>query len=247
VRAYQIRATNPDLLPSVINFANQVKALHVQDQINGLKMTTGKFGVFRPLGDVFNLDMTVSGPIRDLLITGDLAEGSIIRTQGRVGNMGNIRINGRLDGELIASGKIKRLFVGESLSGRVASLARKGNALGTLIIGGALSEGALNIEGNVGRVQFFGSVGRTGQDLIFAGNVKSLIISGDLFSNVRVGGRLGKLQVGGSIITGVTVDVGNRLGALIVGGDVQPGVIIQAQRVGRERITGQMLGQIIEA
>lgn len=245
IRAQQIRATNPEVAPSIINFANTVSALHVRDQINGLTMTTGKFGTFRPQGDVFNLDLTVAGPIKDLLINGDLADGSVIRTQGRNAKMGNIRINGRLDGDVLASGPIKRLFVGEAISGNVAARGKK-IAISQLIVGGPIAEGGLNVQGSIGKMIVVGSFGVTGSQFTVNGNIKSLTITGDLFADIRVDGSINKFQVGGSIITGSTVDVGGRINVLIVNGDLQPGATIRAAQVRRERIRGQMLGQIIE-
>ena len=245
IRAQQIRSTAPEVVPSIINFANAVKALHVRDQINGLTMTTGKFGTFRPQGDVFNLDLTVSSQIKDLLINGDLADGSVIRTQGPNAKMGNIRINGRLDGDVLASGPIKRLFVGEAISGNVAARGKK-VAISQLIVGGPIAEGGLNIQGSIGKMIVIGSFGVTGSQFTVNGNIKSLTVTGDFFSDMRVDGSISKLQVGGSIITGATIDVGGRINVLIVNGDIQPGTIIRAASVRRERIRGQLLGQIIE-
>ena len=243
VRAQQIRATNPDLLPSVLNFPNTFGSLIVRDQINGLRMTTGTFGNFRPAGDVFNLDLTVAGPLRNLVINGDLAEGSVIRTQGKVGNMGNIRILGRLDGDILSSGRIKRLFVAESISGNVSSKGGKGNAVGQLIIGGDIAEGGLNIQGNLGRLVLGGDFGRTGTDFTVQGRIGSLTIKGNLYSNVRAGTTLGKLNVGGSIFSGVRVEA-QRIGAVRVGGDVQPDVIFRSRNQPKIRTGGQMLGDV---
>jgi hypothetical protein len=244
IRAQQIRALFPELLPSVVNFGNTVANLHVRDQINGLRMVTGRFGVFRPEGDAFNLDLTVAGQIKDLLIKGDLAENSVIRTSGSAGNMGNIRINGRLDGDILSSGKIKRLFVGEGINGNVVVAgARKGKALGELILGGDIAEGGLNIQGNVGRIVTGGDFGRTGNNFFVQGKVGSITIGGSLFSNIRVGSTLGKLTVGGSIISGSTIEA-RRIGSVRVGQDVQSGVLFRATRAPRIVTGGQMLGQI---
>ena len=241
VRAHQIRSTSPDLLPSVLNFGNTVGALHVRDQINGLKMTTGRFGVFRPQGDVYNLDLTVAGQIKDILIHGDLGEGSVIRTAGRVGNMGNIRILGSLNGDILASGRIKRLFVAESISGNVESNGGRGLAVGQLIIGGDIADGGLAIRGNMGRVVIGGDFGRTGTLFSVAGKLGSLTVKGNLFSNIQVGTVLGRLNVFGSIMSGVTIEA-QRIGSVRVGGDVEPGVIFRANRPPKIRTGGQMLG-----
>jgi hypothetical protein len=241
IRSQQIRSTAPDVLPSVLNFGNSVGALHVRDQINGLRMTTGRFGIFRPQGDVYALDMTVAGQIKDMVINGDLANNSVIRTQGPVGNMGNIRINGNLDGDILASGRIKRLFVRESISGNVQSSARRGNAVNQLLIGGDIAEGGLAIRGNMGRIVIGGDFGRTGTLFSVEGKLGSLTVKGNLFSSIQVGSTLGRLNVGGSIITGVTVEA-QRIGGVRVGGDVQPGVVFRANRPPKIRTGGQMLG-----
>jgi hypothetical protein len=244
LEAQQIRATNPDLLPSIINFANTFGTLSVRGDINGLRMTTGQLGSFRPTADVFNLDLTVAGTIKDLLIKGDLADGSVIRTQGPVGNMNNIRILGRLDGDVLASGKIKRLFVGENISGNIsAARAGKGNAVGKLVIGGTIAEGGLNIQGNFGTFKVAGDFGVTGSNFSVTGKLGALKVGGNLFSSVHVGTTLGKLIVGGSIISGVTVEA-QRIGSVRVGQDVQPEVTFRARKAPKIRTGGQMLGDV---
>ena len=244
VRGQRIRSQFPDLAPSRINIANRIGGFYLRDQttpINGLSVTTGRLGNFRPQGDVFNLELTVAGPLKELVIGGDLADGSVIRTQGSSGNMGNIRILGRLDGDILSSGRIKKLFVAESISGNVESNARRGNAVGQLLIGGDIAEGGLAIRGNMGRIVIGGDFGRTGTLFSVQGKLGSLTVRGNLFSNIRVGSTLGRLNVGGSIMSGVTIEA-QRIGGVQVGGDVQPGVIFRATRPPKIRTGGQMLG-----
>jgi hypothetical protein len=206
-------------------------------------MTTGRLDTFRPQGDVFALDLTVAGPIKDLFIKGNLGGNSTIRTQGPVGNMNNIRIAGSLDGDILSSGRIKNLYVGGNITGDITAVSRRGTALNNLFIGGTLTEGGLNIRGNVGKITVGSSLGITGTLLEVTGNLKSLTVKGDLFSSVRVGGILGRLTVGGSIITGATIEA-RRINGIRVAGDVQPGVIFRANRVRPPRVGGQMLGEI---
>ena len=246
LRAHQVRSLFPDLAPTIVNFANRVGSVLIRDQttpINGLRMTTGRLMNFRPRGDVFNLDLTVAGPLKELLIQGDLAEGSVIRTQGPSGRMGKITVLGRLEGDVLSSSSIKRLFVGESITGTVGSTARRGNAINQLIIGGDVAEGGLAIRGNIGRIVIAGDFGRTGVDFRVQGKLNSLTVKGNLFSNVRVDSVLGRLNVGGSIISGALIEA-QRINSVIVGGDVQPGVIIRSGRTPRIRTGGQMLGDI---
>jgi hypothetical protein len=217
--------------------------MNIRDDINGLQMTTGRLINFHPNADVFNLDLTVAGEIKDLLIKGDLAGDSVIRTSGPSGNMRAIKILGDLDGDLLSSGRIRNLFVGGSVNGTVTALGRKGQAVNSMFIGGGITEGGLNIQGNVGKFVSGSSLGLTGTDVIFQGNVKSIVINGDLFSNIKVNGSLGRLTVTRSVITGSTVEAG-RINSLTIGQDLQAGAIIKAGRIGRQRIGGQLLGQI---
>jgi hypothetical protein len=244
--AFQLRARNPDIAPSVINFANQVSNVSIKDDINGLQMTTGRLVNFHPNADVFNLDLTVAGQIKDLLIKGDLGGSSVIRTAGPSGNMGTIKILGDVDGDILSSNRIKSLFIGGSMNGTVAALGRKGKAMNSLFIGGGITEGGLNIQGNVGKFVTGSSLGLTGTDVIFQGSVQSITINGDLFSNIKVNGSLGRLTVTRSIITGSTVEAA-AIRSLLIGQDLQPGAIIRAGKIGRPRIGGQNLGQIIIA
>ena len=243
IRAQQIRATFPDLQPSLFNFADRINHVFVRGQINGLSMTTGRMGNFRPEGDVFNLDLTVAGPIKDLLIKGDLAEGSVIRTQGTSGRMGNVRILGRLDGDLLSSRGIKNLFVGESISGNVNASGNKKKAISQLFVGGGLAAGGLNVVGSIGKMTVGGNFGLTGTNFTVSGSIKSLTITGDLYSNITVGGALNRLTVNGSIITGSTIQA-RPVKRVQVGADVQSGVTFRSTKPPRIVTGGQMLGNI---
>jgi hypothetical protein len=242
--AFQIRGTSPDLAPSIVNFANVITDVNVKDDINGLQITTGRLNSFRPNADVFNLDLTVAGQIKDLLIKGDLGGDSVIRTQGPSGNMGTMKILGDLNGDILSSGRIKSLFVGGKANGNIAALSRKGKSVSSLFIGGGITEGGINIQGNVGKFVSGSSLGLTGTDVIFGGNVQSITVNGDLFSNIKVTGSLGRLTVTKSIITGTTVEAG-RIGSLLIGQDHQVGALVQAHKIGKQRINGQLLGQIL--
>jgi hypothetical protein len=241
--AFQIRATSPDIAPSIVNFANGISNINVRDNINGLQMTTGRLTEFHPNADVFNLDLTVAGQIRDLLIKGDLGGDSVIRTQGPSGNMFNIKILGDLDGDILSSGRLKNLFVGGNANGNIASLAKKGQAVNSLFIGGGITEGGVNIQGNVGKFTVGSSLGLTGTDVIFGGSVKSITVNGDLFSNLKVTGTLGKLTVTKSIITGSTVEAA-RINSLFIGQDLQAGAVVRAHKIGKQKVGGQLLGTI---
>jgi hypothetical protein len=135
------------------------------------------------------------------------------------------------------------VFIGGNASGDISARARKGNALNQFILGGSLTEGGLNIEGNVGKMTVASSLGITGTLLQVTGSIKSLTVQGDLFSNLKVGGVLGRLNVTGSIITGVLIEA-QRIGAVTVGGDVQPGVTFRTRQMKPPRVGGQMLGTI---
>ena len=157
--------------------------------------------------------------------------------------MGNIKILGKLDGDILASGKIKSLFVGESVSGNISARSGKGNAVNKLFIGGAIAEGGFNILGSMGKINIAGDFGQTGTDFTVTGNLGTLSIGGNLFSNIHVGNKLSKLIVGKSIISGVTVEA-QQIGSVKVGGDVQPGVLFKSKKAPKIKTGGQMLGDI---
>jgi hypothetical protein len=249
VRGYQIRSTAPEVAPSIINFAQTVTRVQTRDVINGLEMTAGRLLNFAPARDLFNTDLTVSGTIKNLVINGDLAGNSSIRTAGPVGNIQNLRILGNLDGSVSATGKIGKIIVGKNLNGEIAAFREqqgrgaRSQAIGSIVIGGSVVEGGLRIQGNIGKMVVPGSLGRAGEDFVVTGSIKSLTVGGDLLSNVRVGNSIGKLSVGGSIFGTVLIEVQRKMSSLTVGGDVQSGAVVRTGLpLKKVRVGGQNQG-----
>jgi hypothetical protein len=84
-----------------------------------------------------------------------------------------------------------------------------------------------------------------GQTLTVNGSLGSLKIGGNLNANVLVQKNLGTLLVGGSILSGRSVSVGQTINLLKVGGDVQAGSLVEAHKIKKKLVKGQILGTIM--
>ena len=243
VRAWQIRGG------STLDFANSTRNLIVRDIINGLEMTTGTLKNFTLNRDAFALTLSVRGRVNKVDIRGSLAGGSVIRTVGTGGQFNSVNVSGNLIGNINSARSIKAINIGGDFTGNV-SVNSGGTAIKTMKVGGAFISGSLDVRGNVGTLQTKGSLGSIGDTLTIDGSVKKIMVGGDLRSNIRVTGSLKNLTVKGSIVdgglpNGLLIDVSDTLGSLVVGGDIQPGVTINANRLGKQKVSGQNAGTIV--
>lgn len=258
VRAYQIRGATfpsvlgglPVLVPTIFNYANSIGTIVTDNIIDGLQVTTGRFKSFAPRSDVFNLDMTVAGPIKKLTINGDLAGNSVVRTSGDAGDMGKIQINGDLTGKVESSQKIKSLRVGGDFTGTVSAESDSKAAVGSVMVNGAFVGSSLLVKGSAGKIVVNGNLGNFGDTLTINGDVKQLQVNGDLRASVIVDGAIGKMTVAGSILSGGTSpglrieSRGGRFDSLTVGGNIEQGVVITPPP-SKLTVRGQNAGTII--
>ncbi len=238
--AYQIRSTNPANTPTTFYVANSVGSIVTSSAINGLAVITGKLNAFRPASDVFNLKMTIAGPISNVNINGSLAGSSFINAIGSNGTIGTLNIANDLIGTIQATGRIQTINVGRNLSGNINILggSRKGGGLGSLFFGGTLANGSLNINGDVGTITSGGSFGQLGDQLNINGSIQTLQVRGDLLANVHVSNTAKKIDIFGSILDGVTVSVDNTINALLVGGNTNAGALIEARVLKKLKVAG---------
>lgn len=217
VQAYQIRGRLSE--QTVFNFGNQIRSIRTDSDINGLAVTTGSLATFLPGNDVSNLDLVVSGLIRTIRINGDLVGGSTIRTLGFNGNIQSINIAGNFDGGISSSGTIGTIIIGGDMNGDLVVTGGDSRtlALGSLRLGGSLSDGSFDIQGNVGSIDVAGSLGDPDNLLIedvlhISGNLNTLRVGTDRRVNgsslglrVFVDGNLNTLDVTGAIANTITV------------------------------------------
>ena len=240
IRAYQIRATDPNL-PTTFNFANSIGSITTTSLINGLSVTTGKLGTFAPAGNVSNAVLTIAGKIGKIIIHSSFTNGSAIIASGPNGNIGSVKIFGNMDGTIESNGgKIGPVTVFGNFFGKIQS-----RFLTSLTLAGSLGNGSLNITGSVGTITLASDLGAPGDVLNVQGSVKTLKVGHNLNANVNIGGSLGSLLVGGSIISGVKVTVGSVLNLLKIGGDFQAGATVQAHRVNSRKIKGAANGAVV--
>lgn len=240
IRAYEIRATAPSLLPSIFNFADSIGSVTTLSTIDGLLLTTGRFKLFQPGGDTSNTQIIVSGPIKKLVLKGNLLGNSAIEAIGVNGNIGSLFIGGSLNGKITATRKINNVTILGSLGGVVSA-----QNMGSLKIHGILNGGNLDIEGNINLFQTTGDLGLPGETLTIHGSAKTIRIGGSVNSNVVVQGKVGTFYVGHSIISGNTVNISGILNSLVVNGDLQSGATVMAALIRHKRIRGSLLGNLL--
>lgn len=238
VKAYQIRATQPAIAPTVINFSNSIGSITTTSGINGMSVITGKLNTFHPGGDLQNTSVTIAGPIKTFTINGNITDSSSITAQGPNGNIAKLNVYGNMAGSIVANGgKIGNVVIKGSLTGTI-----KSNALTSLTLSGGLGNGSLDITGSANKITFLGDLGASGSTLTVGGSVQSLIVKGNLLANIRVLGNLKNLTIGKSIISPATIEVDQTLGLLKVGQDVQAGVIVSTTVLKKKIVSGADMG-----
>ncbi|MDB5332694.1 MAG: hypothetical protein JWP03_3845 [Phycisphaerales bacterium] len=239
VSAYQIRATDPVLLPTMLDFANTIGTIKTLSTIDGLSIVTGRVTNFNPGSDVSHLDMRISGRINKINIKGSLLGNSSISAMGPNGNIGSIIIAHSLVGSITATRKIGTVTIGQNLAGAMTA-----RSLSSLKIKGSISGGNLDILGNVGTLQTGGDLGLSGETLTIHGAISTIKVGGNINCNIVVQGKLGTLQSGGSIVTGSATNVTGVLTTLKVNGDVQSGSSVTASRIKKKIVKGLIQGTI---
>lgn len=212
VTAYQI-------FDSSFDFANTIRGFKTTDIIDTLQITTGNLGQFNPGDDVFALDLVVSGQIKNIRIKGDLADDSSISAIGPNGVINVLRVDGDVEGDILAAASIKKLDIRGDLDGSITVLNgdNRGVGLYNMRLGGSLGEGSLDINGDVKRIEVLGSLGDPGSldvedTLLIRGDLGQLLVGTDrqtdnsaLALDVVVLGDLGKLQVQGRVTGDILV------------------------------------------
>lgn len=253
VTAYSIRGRDLSTLPTVVagfvpaltpnvttfNVANAIGVIAVAGPVNGLNLTTGRTSKYTFGGDVSAMDLTVAGPIGNLVFKSSLLDNSSINAIGPSGHIGSLTIDGNLAGSVTATTYIQMLHVLGSITGTVQA-AR----IGTIHISGAVGTGGLTINGPLTNLIVDNTFGPTGSPIQVNGNAGTIRIHGDLAANINVTGNLKQLIVGGSVLNNSISTIGGILNLLKVSGGVQAGASITAELIKRQLVKGQIQGII---
>ncbi|HEY1687011.1 MAG TPA: hypothetical protein VGG19_19785 [Tepidisphaeraceae bacterium] len=176
-----------------------------------------------------NANLTVAGKVGTVQVNGAI-DGTI--TTGTVnGNFNSLIVNGPINGAITINGKLNNAKVN---NGNVNATVNAVDGINKfLVLNGSLSVGD-SIESTSGSI---GTLTISGGDLFGSvqaptGSIKTISVSNNLGDGIDpltiAAGSLNTLNVGGSILSGVTVNITGPLGALIVGGSIEPGVSISA-------------------
>jgi hypothetical protein len=223
------------------------------------------------IGDV----LQINGNLQRLTIGTPRIPGAAMNTNVNVtGNVGQFRLNGQMVGSLNVAGSIANLTaVADALTGPnvISNNVTAGVNINSINVAGGNVNGNITAGANIGRVTLVGASLNAGTTLLAqAGNLGSLMIrAGNLYGLVStpfgfvgtlsvdgsVGNgvtplsinthRLNLLQVGGSILGGVTATVGGPLMNLVVNGNVEAGAVISGSPIYHRTIKGVISGTII--
>ena len=261
IKAYEIT-------DSTFDYANSIEGLTTLGDLNTVEITTGKIGAFRPAGDVSGLSLNIAGRIDRIIINGSLLGGSVITANGPNGDIRYLRVDGDMDGDIIAKGIIRTVIIGGDLTGNI--VADNTNAdklvLQSLRLGGSLTNGSLDLNGDVGTIDAAGSFGIAGDalhitgdlrtlkvgtssiidgsalglDIDVVGNLNILDVTGMITGNVFVGGSMNRVTVkADALTTGTNIVTGN-VTAL---GQVKS-VFVSAGNLAADLTAGQDLGAV---
>lgn len=198
--------------------------------MNSTVNVTGNVGQFRLNGQMVGA-LNVVGSIGSLVAVADAATGpTVISNNITAGvNINSINITaGNVNGNISAGANIGRfMLVGGSLNAGTTLTSLAGN-IGSVLIRAGNLYGSVNTPfGNIGTLSVDGAAGN---------GVTPLTITAQ---------RMNLLQVGGSILGGVTATVGGPLMNLVVNGNVEAGAVITGSPIYRRTIKGVISGTII--
>jgi hypothetical protein len=241
VSAWSIRSTTADDGGvTTFNFSNAIGSIITTGPVDGMSVITGKLGTLSTGGDLMHTSLTISGHINNLVVRANLTDDSSIIAHGKNGTIGNLTVDGNVDGLIEADGgRIGTVRILGSLFGTI-----KTKSINNLILYQNLGTGSLEITGNAGTIQFVQDLGPLGVTLTVDGKVNVLKVGSNLTGDVDILGNLGTLTVNGSIETGAKVTVGKVLQLLKVGQDFRAGAVVQAHAVKKVKVRGANAGSI---
>lgn len=243
--AYSIRR-DADGFNSTLRFPQTVGDITTRGPINGMSLTAGRLNRFRPASDVFNTDITVAGRVASMRINGNFAEDSFIALTGPNGKLKNLFVDGNFDGEIVSSGRIGSVVVTGDISGSItANLGAARRTSISKIQFRDVAEGAeLIVNGYANTIIATNNLGGASERVTINGSANKIRVHGILQAIVTVTDDLRVLDVRDSIINS-RVGIGDTLGLLKVANNIDADSIVQARVLQRQKIGGQVFGQII--
>ena len=104
------------------------------------------------------------------------------------------------------------------------------------------------IRSNFGGINTLRVSGDLDSSVISAGKIGQIIVGrniGDGITPLTISApRVGLLQLGGSIESGVTIDINGPIDALIVGKNIEAGAVVRATEVTKHQIKGEVFGSL---
>lgn len=240
IKAFTVLAGTFPQAVAEFDIANSLGNLNVIGPVNGLNVTTGRGFKFRFGGDVSGMNMTIAGPLKNLVFLSSLMNNSAVNATGPNGKISNLTIHGNFNGNISATTQISHVVIDGSIVGTIQA-----NYLGYLRMGGGLGAGSLSINTNVGTIIAVSDLSSPNNTLTINGSINRLQVGGNLNTNVSVAQNLKQLIVGGSVLSGSNVTVANTINLLKIGGDVQAGAVIKAHVIKQRVVKGQVLGSIL--
>jgi hypothetical protein len=186
VRAYAIKKSD-------FNFGNRVGTMVVQDAVDLLQITTGRFDHLTVGKDTYRMDINVAGPVGDVNINGNFLGVSTFRATGPNGTINNFNVGKSLFGLLTAEVDINNLVIDEHLASSgtsgppAAAGVDVGRDLKRLVVGGdVLSTALVEIDDDLGQLIVGGDV----EDgaVIRAESIGTQDIDGEVFGSIVITG-----------------------------------------------------------
>jgi hypothetical protein len=197
----------------------------VRGPIDGLQITAGHLGNFFHSSSVSRLGISVAGTLTAFVVRGNVGQtiadpatgnpipDSYIQATGTSGSISNFFVIGSLFANVTANASIGLMTIVHDVQGSITVNGQTtGLAMGTLRIGGALRNGALSINGNVGSIITSYGIGSPGGTWNITGHVNQLMIGTSrsatnvLALNLHAQAGIGTMTVFGRVDGNVTID-----------------------------------------
>ncbi len=227
--------TAPNISRSVIKVSNELRGINVTGDIRGSNIAVGSLPTLNTGGDLTTTNVRVSGLLQSVAVGGRIFN-AFIEASGADSAIGTITSAGSIIADISAVGSVGTI---RSTTGDVLGSLRAGNSLRPSNVStiSAARDIALeaDIYGDVQSLQAGRHIGRQGETGVFLarGNINSVSApNGQLYYDVRAGGTISTVTVGGSV---------NRQGRALAG----EGSIVSFGALGTVTINGDFGGDII--
>ncbi|MBI1189164.1 MAG: hypothetical protein GC200_00560 [Tepidisphaera sp.] len=223
-----------NLLRSNVNVSGEIRGFNITRDVRASAVIAGSIPTVSIGNNLQSSNVTVSNTI-NTLTAGNRISDSIIALTGPDGSLGTITALTGIAGQISATGPIGTISVtGGDLTASITTTGPRGN-VGTLTAAAGSVAITADISGNIGSIiagRDIGTRGAAGVILVRGTLGSAAAPNGQLYSDLRVGGSIGTVTLGGAVDKPGNSQIGR-------------GSIISFSTIGSVSVAGDFAGSVL--